>query len=81
MKNMYFFLHVWKAIDHTFFLALSYFRYFFCCQLMNIFLTQFWTVKLLIHKPQPRHRKKKNMFKLLSISKYGKNFKIFALQV
>ena len=22
---------------------------------MNIFLTQFWTVNLLIHKPQPRH--------------------------
>ena len=22
---------------------------------MNIFLTQFWTEKLLIHKPQPRH--------------------------
>ena len=25
---------------------------------MNIFLTQFWPVKLLIHKPQPRHKKR-----------------------
>ena len=24
---------------------------------MNIFLTQFWTEKLLTHKPQPRHNK------------------------
>ena len=47
------FLHAWKAIDHTVLFALSYFRNLFCCRLMNIFLTQFWTVKLLIHKPQP----------------------------
>ena len=38
-----------KTIDHTVLLALSYF------QPMNIFLTQFWTVKILIHKPPPRH--------------------------
>ena len=54
MKQHIMFLHVLKAIDHTVLLALSYFRYFFCFRLMNIFLTQFWTVKLLIHKPQPR---------------------------
>ena len=48
------FLHVWKAIDHTIILALSYFPYIFWCQLMHIFLTQFWTEKLLIYKPQPR---------------------------
>ena len=36
-----------------FFWHLAIFSIFFCCQLMNIFLTQFWTVRLLIHKPQP----------------------------
>ena len=46
------FLHVSKAIDHTIILALSYFQYNFL--LVNIFLTQFWTVNLLIHKPKPR---------------------------
>ena len=45
MKKHIIFLHVWKAIDHTIILAL-----------MNIFLTQFWTEKFLIHKPQPRHK-------------------------
>ena len=55
MKKHIMFLHVWKAINHTIILALSYFLYFFWCQLMNIFLAQFWTEKLLIHKPQPRH--------------------------
>ena len=54
-KHIMFFFHVWKAIDHTIILALIYFPYFFWCLLMNIFLTQFWTEKLLIHKPQPRH--------------------------
>ena len=54
MKKHIIFLHVWKAIDHTVLLTLSYFWIFFFCRLMNIFLTQFWTVKLLIHKPQPR---------------------------
>ena len=34
---------------------LAIFRNLFWCRLMNIFLTQFWTEKLLIHKPQPRH--------------------------
>ena len=29
MKNIYFFLHVWKAIDHTVLFTLSYFWYFF----------------------------------------------------
>ena len=28
MKNIYIFLHVWKAIDHTVILALRYFPYF-----------------------------------------------------
>ena len=37
-----------------FFWQLAIFSIFFWCRLMNIFLTQFWTVKLLIHKPQPR---------------------------
>ena len=49
-------------------LALSYFQYFFCCRLMNIFLAQFWTVKLLIHKLQPRHT-----------SDVNKNTKVFCL--
>ena len=31
----------------------NYFGKILCCRLMIIFLTQFWTVKLLIHKPQP----------------------------
>ena len=35
-----------------FFWHLAIFRILFGCWLMNIFLTQFWTVKLLIHKPQ-----------------------------
>ena len=50
-------LHVWKAIDHTVILALfgAIFGTLFCCRLINIFLTQFWTENLLIHKPQPRH--------------------------
>ena len=29
MKKHIMFLHVWKAINHTIILALSYFRYFF----------------------------------------------------
>ena len=29
MKKHIIFLHVWKAINHTFFLALNYFWYFF----------------------------------------------------
>ena len=37
-----------------FFWHLAIFGQLFCCRLMNIFLTQFCTVKLLIHKPQPR---------------------------
>ena len=37
-----------------FFWHLAIFYMFFPCRLMNIFLTQFWTVKFLIHKPQPR---------------------------
>ena len=37
-----------------FFWRLAIFGIFFCCRLMNMFLTQFWTEKLVIHKPQPR---------------------------
>ena len=49
------FMHVWKAFDHMIILPLSYFLYIlFWCRLMNIFLTQFWTEQLLIHKPQHR---------------------------
>ena len=33
---------------------IAIFGNFCCCRLMNIFLTQLWTVNLLIHKPQPR---------------------------
>ena len=33
---------------------LAIFGTIFCCWLVNIFLTQFWAVKFLIHKPQPR---------------------------
>ena len=39
----------------TFFLHLAIFGTFFCCQLMNIFLTQFWAGNLLVHKPTPHH--------------------------
>ena len=53
MKKHIMFLHVLKAINHMVLLALSYFRYFFLLS-TDIFLTQFWTGKLLIHKPQPR---------------------------
>ena len=34
-------------------MVISYFRFFFFCWLMNIFLTQFWIENSLIHKPQP----------------------------
>ena len=54
MKNHIIAFHVWKAINHRVLLSLDYFWYIFHCWLMNIFLTQFWTEKLLIHKPQPR---------------------------
>ena len=54
MNKHIIFLHVRKAIDHTVLLAPSYFRKFVCCRLMNTFLTQFWTLNLLIHNPQPR---------------------------
>ena len=40
------FVHVWKASNH-----MVLFRIFL---LLTEYLTQFWTVKLLIHKPQPR---------------------------
>ena len=30
---------------------LAFFSTPFCCQLMNIFFTQFWTGKLSVHKP------------------------------
>ena len=35
---------------------LAIFLILFWRRLMNIFLTQFWTEKLLIHKPQPRRK-------------------------
>ena len=54
MKKHIMFLHEWKAIDHTIILHLAIFRILFWCRLMNIFLTQLLTEKLLIHKPQPR---------------------------
>ena len=44
-----------KLLITQFFWHLAIFGKLFCCRLMNIFLTQFWTEKLLIHKPQPRH--------------------------
>ena len=40
-----------------FFWQLVIFGIYFCCRLIKIFLTQFWTAKLLIHKPQLCHRK------------------------
>ena len=48
------FLNVWKAIDHMIILALSYFRYNSLLSTGEYLLTQLWTVKLLIRKPQPR---------------------------
>ena len=47
-----------KLLITRFFRHLAIFGIYFCCRLMNIFLTQFWTVKLLIHKPQPCHMTK-----------------------
>ena len=45
-------LHVWTNSDHTAILALlAVFGTLFRLRLMNIFLTQFWTVKLFVHKP------------------------------
>ena len=38
-----------------FFWHLAIYGKLFFCRLINIFLTQFWTENLLIHKPQPRH--------------------------
>ena len=43
-----------KPLITRIFWHLDIFGNIFCCWLMNIFLTQFWTEKLLIHKPQPR---------------------------
>ena len=37
-----------------FFWHLAIFGKLFCCLLIDIFLTQFWTENLIIHKPQPR---------------------------
>ena len=54
MKTHIFFCMYGKLSITWFFWHLAIFSTFFCCRLMNIFLTQFWTEKLLIHKPQPR---------------------------
>ena len=43
-----------KLLITWFFWNLAIFGKLFCCPLINIFLTQFWTDNLLIHKPQPR---------------------------
>ena len=55
MKNVYFFCMYGKLSITRFFWHLAIFNKFCCCRLMNIFLTQFWTENLLIHKPQPCH--------------------------
>ena len=55
MKTHIMFLHVWNLLITQLFWHWATFHTLFWCLLMNIFLTQFWTGKLLIHKPQPRH--------------------------
>ena len=54
-KNISCFCMYRKLSITRFFWHLIIFGILLCCRLLNIFLTQFWTVKLLIHKPQPRH--------------------------
>ena len=55
VKNRYFLGHFVKILITQLFWLFAILGTKFCCQLMNIFLTQFWTVRLLIHKPQTRH--------------------------
>ena len=54
MKTYIFFCMYGELSITRFFWHLAIFHILFWCRLMNIFLKQFWTVKLLIHKPQPR---------------------------
>ena len=54
MKKHRIFCMYGKLSITRFFWHLAIFNICFCCRLMNTFLTQFWTEKLLIHKPQPR---------------------------
>ena len=54
-KQIFFCTHGKISITQYFrhFFQFSIFNTTFCCWLMNIILTEFWTVKLLIHKLQP----------------------------
>ena len=45
-----------KLLITHFFWHLVIFVHFFCCPLMNILFTQFWTGKLLVHKPTSHHK-------------------------
>ena len=41
-------LHVWKAIDHTVHMPLSFFCKNFCCKLRNFIFKKFWAVFIMI---------------------------------